>query len=189
MWIQERYFATSKKGESLFRILLSAGFLVLSGLSLTGCIVTDTIEFDEATNHPPAVVESTPRGIHSTCPGNDASFFVIVEDVDEDDANDTDMQGMLSLINEIDSIAPYPCDDPRPPLIPISSDPEDSDGDRTLIQITCPISAELLAQIPYEVLTSVHLEVSDLGYVSGNTPREDAYVVQVDWVLEVERCE
>lgn len=189
MWIQERYFAISKKAESGWRLLWCALFTALSGLLLTGCIVTDTIEFTDEVNYPPAVVASTPRGLHSTCPGNDLSFFVIIEDVDEDDADDTEMQGMISLTNEIDSVAPYPCDDPRPPYIPVSGGTNGSDDELPPIQITCPISAELLSQIPIGVLTGVHLEVSDLGYVSGNTPREDAYVVQVDWALEVEDCD
>ncbi len=189
MWIQERYFVISKRGETRYCLLWCMGFLALSGLLLTGCIVTDAIEFDDAVNHPPAVVASTTRGLHSTCPGSDMSFFVIVEDIDEDDPDDTEMQGMLSLTNEIDSIAPYPCDPPRPPFIPVGSGSSGSDEDLPPIQITCPISAELLSQIPIGVLTSVHLEVSDLGYVSGNIPREDAYIVQVDWVLEVEDCD
>jgi hypothetical protein len=150
-----------------------------------GCVVTDTIEFEDAINYPPVIVASTPRTIRSFCQGDDQNFFVIVEDVDEDDPYDTEMQGLLSLTNEIDSIAPYPCEDPRPPFVPVAN----SDEDTTQIQITCPISAELLAQIPYGVLTTVHLEVSDLGYVSGNTPREDAYVVWADWVIEVEQCD
>jgi hypothetical protein len=189
MWIQELFFAISKKAESLFRLRATGIFLVLSGLLQVDCVVTDTIEFEDATNHPPVIVASTAREIHSYCPGDDQSFFVIVEDMDEDDPYDTDMQGMLSLSNEIDSIAPYPCKDPRPPVVPVSSNIGDSDEDRTLIQITCPVSAELLSQIPYGVLTTVHLEVSDLGYVSGNTPPADAYVVQVDWVIEVEQCD
>jgi hypothetical protein len=159
-------------------------------LLLTGCIVTDAIEFTDEVNHPPAVVASTPRGLHSTCPGNDMSFFVIIEDIDEDDPYDTEMEGRLSWTNEIDSAAPFPCDDPRPPIIEVGGGSSGSDDELAPIQITCPISADLLSQIPIGVLTSVHLEVSDLGYVSsGNTPRENAFVVQVDWVLEVEDCD
>jgi hypothetical protein len=186
MWIQELFFVTSKRGKFLYRLWVGVMALVLPSLLFTACVVTDSIEFEDAVNHPPVVVASTPRGTVSVCRGDDQSFFVVMEDIDEDDPYDTDMRGLISLINEIDSIPPYPCNDPRPPVVPIG---DDSDEDSTLIQITCPVSVRLLDLIPYGVLTTVHLEVSDLGYVSGDTPQEGAYVVQTDWVLEVESCE
>ena len=97
MWIQELFFAISKKAERPFRLGLGGMVLLLSSLLLPGCLVTDTIEFEDAVNHPPLVVASTPRGTHSFCPGDAASFFVVVEDLDEDDAYDTDMRGLISL--------------------------------------------------------------------------------------------
>ena len=146
-------------------------------------------QFEDAVNHPPVVVASTPWKKQSVCSDGELSFFVVVEDLDEDDPDDTAMAGKISLHNEIDTIAPYPCEVPRAPAVPLAGDTSDSDGDVTQIQITCPVDNTYVSQIPVGVSTTVTVEVSDLGFVSGNTPPEGAYVVQVDWFIEVEDCD
>jgi hypothetical protein len=160
--------------------------LCLCLLFSAGCAVTDTIEFEDAVNSPPMVISSTPRGLSlAVYADGDQTFSVVIQDPDEDDANNTDVAARLFLNNAYFNNRAYPCNPPRepPPLIGSPDDP--SAG--ALIYIACTLQSGNLQDIPAGVQTEVTLEVSDLGYSAGNTVREGAHTVEVNWILEVEQ--
>jgi hypothetical protein len=186
MWTRARSSATSRRSERRGTPCASAAAVLALVASGTGCIVTDTIEFEQKVNHPPQVVSLDPANDHviTVCPDTQ-NFSLTLWDADEADVTTYEAKVFLSL----DAYQPgnwenvvRDCDVAQ--FAPSNADGETVSG--VSLNVACQLPLDIYA-IPGEgSLLFVMVQVSDLGYGYGrNVVQEGARTAEVVWVLEI----
>jgi hypothetical protein len=192
MSIREPSSATSRRPRLRRGAGLGATIAAALGLTaLGGCLVTDTIEFEDEVNRALEIVSSSPlEQIIETCPDDELAFEVTVRDPDEPDPLDSSIEALLSINLDVNGLEPpveLSCDPPRSPLGSEDAEEPEHGG---LANLRCAVDLSRL-NVPSEALLPVTVRVSDLGFTSAKTPRQGAHVVEREWVLSIEEssCE
>jgi hypothetical protein len=170
------------------RLLLA----VLSLLAAGGCIVTDRIEFTDAVNHPPEVIDVEPPNdsIGLVCP--ELQEFTV--DLWDPDAGDLAYYGALihaawAAGTSEDWNYIGQCDPPTE-----ITDPTDGAagyGTGVFLRITCELPLDLFSISQSDPRLLVLVRVSDLGFFQGQV-RDGARTAEVVWALDLlpdEGCE
>ncbi|MDD5308225.1 MAG: hypothetical protein PHU25_12960 [Deltaproteobacteria bacterium] len=182
MWTRARSSATSRRPERLGTPRARATALLALFASGAGCVVTDTIEFEQGVNHPPEVVSLDPVNDHviTVCPDTQ-DFSLTVWDADEADVTTYEAKIFLSLDAYVPGNWNVKDDCVVTELAP-SGAQEDATGGVSL-NVACQLALDIYT-IPPGALLFVMIQVSDLGY-SHKVVKEDARTADVVWVLEV----
>ncbi len=158
--------------------------LAALALALGGCIVTDEIDFRDAVNHPPELIDVEPSNayIDTVCPELQ-TFTVEVWDADEDDAAFYGAQiyvrwtpGDTGSWND-----QRPCNQPTE-VAALEDGAEKQEGVR--MRITCELPLEYYSIDTAEPYLLVMVRVSDRGFFQGSVD-EGARKVEVLWALEL----
>jgi hypothetical protein len=184
MWIRARFFGISKKHESRrFRAFgMCLGILVSLA---AGCVVTDKITFEDAVNQPFSILDYAPSE-HLIYSMSDAQvdFRVTVGDPDVTDPEAPEIRGLITVLAD-DWSGPFKgtC------KAPIQADDADHEWSGYIFDIECSFTVpHYLGSIDGSLLT-VNLSVSDLGFLPDDRPRKGAHLVDLTWVVSVERIE
>ncbi len=170
MWIHGRYFDIWRRRNLAPVILLSIAAIV------SGCVVTEKIEFDEVVNHPFAVLSQDPHETYLTAERDSTeTFSVTIWDPDFDEVADIPLTGLLVATSDVWSRPYYPSNCSPESLAP------DEEG-RISYEVACDVT---LAGIGAGTLVEFTLVVSDKGFYSNKEPRDGANVMRTTWVVEV----
>ena len=187
MSTQELYFAISKKPRAIRQPSVVAFSFLLWGAIVTGCLVTDTIEFEDAINYPPETIEVFPKEhILTVCDNQTLIFWALIWDPDVEDPSESPAAANLSLIADTSQAASGSCNPASRPII-YSERGENKEGG-TLVYLSCSTK---LTEFNQNSLIEVTMTISDLGFISranvGNpVPRPKANIITERWSLKVE---
>lgn len=185
----ELFFATSKKCEVAIYWTILAFSLLIPGVSALGCLVTDTIEFEDAINHPIEILDIFPgETILTVCDNQSVTFWVVLWDPDVEISKESAASAHLSMVADTKEQlrkvpSSYRC---KPPSSPVVIPTRGKNKDKgALVYLSC--SAEL-TQFNAGTLVEVTMTVSDLGFVSSTEPDvpRDANVANMRWTLKIE---
>lgn len=180
MSIREPSSATWKRPDGLRR----AGFAAACAMAalLAGCLVTDTIEFEDAINGPLEVVSASPaESLLRVCRDERRTFAVTVWDPDEDDAEQPALRARLTVDIDEDVSVAGEC------KVPTVGAPPAGQGDPEMgafLDVACTVNLGILSVSDGDLLTA-RIELSDIGFGSADTIKEGAHGAVVTWVLEV----
>jgi hypothetical protein len=179
MWTRARSFATSRRPERRGTPRARAAALAALCATGAGCIVTDTIEFQQGVNHPPEVVGLDPANDHviTVCPDTE-SFSLTIWDPDAADVATYDAKVFLSL----DAYVPGHWDVKNDCEITELASADEAAGGISL-NVACQLDL-FYTNLGAGALLFVMIQVSDLGY-SHTLVREGARTAEVVWVLEI----
>jgi hypothetical protein len=153
---------------------------VIFFLFINGCVVTDEIDFDEKINYSPQLVEATPAPdkINYSKANVTQKFTVIVQDPDKQDFKYYD--GRISLVETLNSsiinVETFSCNEPE--VLD-----EEKNTEYIKLSITCQLS--LRPSSDNIDLLQVKVNISDRGYLAGNTLPSDARTLEVIWTYEL----
>lgn len=164
----------------------SAAVVVALATLAAGCIVTDTIGFEDAVNHPPEVLLVEPLNDYiSTVCQETQQFTITVWDPDEKDAASYGAKISLWLnptaTGSEDVIKD--CDISRVATTTGEATTEYETGVQMFVDCKLPLGLYTLGV--GEDLLLVRVRVSDRGYSPSNKVSEGARVAEVIWVLEL----
>jgi hypothetical protein len=161
-------------------LFLKISFILFSLILLTGCMVTDEIEFKDKVNYPPSIIDVQPPSgqINYAVKGSTVTFTVTLFDHDKDDFDYYD--GRIVILETLNSSYIkkdiFSCKEPQP-----AGGEDFSDG--ITVIMTC--QATLRTTLDTQNTLQIEVEISDRGYDSGNSLPEDANTVKVLWTYEL----
>lgn len=182
MSIHARFFDTSKRHRRdrvfcLLTVLVSAVVPLVSG-----CIVADKIEFDDAVNHPVSIQRIAPEETIIER-YTDVTFTVAVTDKDVTGADPAEnpIAGLLEVQVDDWNAATRTedgCSDPVPET------PADTDAEGPPVYtVSCTLNLNAF-DVGEDNLLQVRLIVSDLGF-NNRQPVPGANTAEVLWILRV----
>ncbi|MCP4602320.1 MAG: hypothetical protein GY847_17690 [Proteobacteria bacterium] len=166
-----------------FRIVAHA--LLLLALTCTGCLVLDTIEFEDEINYPFLILYTDPQyGLESVCAGKTQPFSVTVWDPNETSASHSDIEARLFF---------FPNTNPNTSGTLISNctttqHSSFSDNFETGATVTLECGGKVIDEDQIDTLVKFELRVSDLGWANNETAKQGANTAEVLWFLRVENC-
>jgi len=152
--------------------------LVLAALAAS-CVVTDTIEFEDAVNHPPEVQSFEPANdrVITVCPA-EQSFRVDAWDPDPADATTAEARVYLRLNPEVagEWDVVRECE-----VTPREAEPAEGG---VVLGVTCNLDLGLYGAVQPGARLLVRVELADRGYAQ-SLPRNDSRTAELLWALEV----
>ncbi len=163
--------------------------MAAASLSLVSCLVTDSIEFEDALNHPPEIIESKPTtAVINVCkeqepqPGFVKYFEVTVWDPDIEQLEEIPIQAKIFVYN-------YQNKPEQNAFCSIVDKQQDTEEypEGALIFFSCEIDLgpKVINGIADDTLVPVIVQVSDSGFTSSDTIREGGRTAEQVWVLHV----
>jgi hypothetical protein len=183
MWILEPSTDTWKRPEVNVSIKASAS-LVLALIVATGCVVTDTIEFEDKVNYPMQVLFLSPANdeIELVCKEH-RTFTLKVWDPDEEDVATYDSKIYLwpDPYKPIGKIEAGNC-----VVSELSGAEEVDETHKTGLQmtVTCDLDLTYLGGVNEGDVMLTKIIVSDRRFIQQELP-DDARTAEVFWALEL----
>ncbi|MCK9523602.1 MAG: hypothetical protein M0R76_11275 [Proteobacteria bacterium] len=146
----------------------------------TGCLVTDDIAFELATNHPGRLVSQYPPSdtLGTALPGETKEFTVTIWDPDDRDVGNFDSR--ITLVEHLNSAVTVrntiSC---QPPV----TEEATAFHKGVLITFRCAIAMRVL--YPSTETLLVEVELSDRLYLPGNELPKDANALRVQWTFDL----
>lgn len=176
----ERSSGTSRRREPLSVCLRSVAVLAALTPILTGCVVTDTIEFEAAVNHPFKIISVSPENDHivTFCESDDEhEFRVTVWDPDKRD--ETTIHGQVDLRDSATAGGKWYTWFREECHAAVDSSSGDDQEPGIRVELTCAFDYDFK---PGERMLRVH--ISDLGFVDSN-PAPNAHTAESMWTINV----
>jgi hypothetical protein len=182
MWTHVQYSDISKRRNIASQRGFSRRLVCVLAVLLSGCVVTDKIEFEEAENQPFAILSRDPEG--NIIPGDKGSIknlSVLIWDPDFEEIDDVPLAGKLLIESDRwSSSVTYYCPAPVVPEETI----ETADESKVIYLLACPFN--LPNEISTGTLLEITLYVSDLGFYRNGEAKLGANVVEVNWVIRMQ---
>ena len=161
-----------------------AAVALLLPVLAAACIVTDDIQFEDAVNHPPEVIDVTPANdqITPVCPETQELTVTVWEP----DAEDAAFYGAQIFARWTrGATGGWEYDDSCDPPVELD-DPGDGDhAGGARVRLTCELPLEFINIDESDPTMLVLVRVADLGFFQGQV-RDGARTAEVLWVLEVQ---
>jgi hypothetical protein len=194
-----RFFDILRKRKIGPKALIAALIWAVLGSVQTSCIVTDTIEFEDAVNHPPEVLWwDPPEHLFWVCLDSsqqeiEETFTVKVWEPDEENLGESQLDARLILYpnpkTDVDPVYES-CANPLPTELASESAQMETG---MVLKIGCHVKIPMYYFLDYPLLP-VKVQVSDLGFTSQGFTEPDGFVsgartAEVTWVLKAEECD